>query len=101
MNIKDFFSKCDQICQHLVTFTKETLNGKLHFMCNVVHSKVNCQRKSQILNIEQYYADCVIQLQSIIRKLSVLTYFMPLVLYTSENIKVFDIFKGYRKGPVI
>ena len=32
-SIKDFFSKCDQI-QDLVTFTKEILNGKLHFLCS-------------------------------------------------------------------
>ena len=31
-SIKDFFSKCDQIC---MTFTEEMLNGKLHFLCNV------------------------------------------------------------------
>ena len=32
-SIKNFFSKCDQICsfQQLVTFTEEILNGKLHF----------------------------------------------------------------------
>ena len=35
--IKDFFSKCDQICSFLqfpadlVSFTENTLNGKLHF----------------------------------------------------------------------
>ena len=36
--IKDFFSKCDQKPQEhadLVTFTKEILNGKLHFLCIV------------------------------------------------------------------
>ena len=33
--IKDFFSKCDQICTvDLVTFTEEILNGKLHFLCS-------------------------------------------------------------------
>ena len=31
--IKDFFSKCDQI---RITFTKEILNEKLHFLCNDV-----------------------------------------------------------------
>ena len=33
-SIKDFFGKCDQIRRNsadLVTFTKEILNGKLHF----------------------------------------------------------------------
>ena len=30
-SIKDFFSKCDQICQDLVTFTEEMLNEKFHF----------------------------------------------------------------------
>ena len=36
--IKDFFSKCDQICKEaadLVTFTEEILNGKVHFLCSV------------------------------------------------------------------
>ena len=34
--IKDFFSKCNQIDKtaDLVTFTKEILNGKLHFLCS-------------------------------------------------------------------
>ena len=35
-SIKDFFSKCDQIRgkpADLVTFTEETRNGKLHFLC--------------------------------------------------------------------
>ena len=31
-SIKDFFSKCDQI-----QFTKEILNGKLHFLCSALH----------------------------------------------------------------
>ena len=38
-SIKDFFSKCDQICsfrriwsQDLVAFTEEILNGKIHFL---------------------------------------------------------------------
>ena len=30
----NFFSKCDQIIANLVTFTKEILNGKLHFLCS-------------------------------------------------------------------
>ena len=36
-SIKDFFRKYDQIRQKttdLVTFTKEILNGKLHFLCS-------------------------------------------------------------------
>ena len=35
-SIKDFFSKCDQMRspEDLVTFTKEILNGKLHFLCS-------------------------------------------------------------------
>ena len=35
-SIKDFLSKCDQIRRKLdlVTFTKEILNGKLHFLCS-------------------------------------------------------------------
>ena len=39
-SIKDFFSKCDQICSllqetaDLVTFTEEILNGKLHLLCS-------------------------------------------------------------------
>ena len=33
-SIKEFFSKCDQkFPAILVTFTKEILNGKLHFLC--------------------------------------------------------------------
>ena len=31
--INNFFSKCDQI--HLVSFTEEILDEKLHFLCNV------------------------------------------------------------------
>ena len=33
-SIKDFFSKCDQILRtaHLVKFTEEILDGKLHFL---------------------------------------------------------------------
>ena len=31
--VKDFFSKCKQF-RSLFTFTKETLNGKLHFLCS-------------------------------------------------------------------
>ena len=31
--VKDFFSKCEQF-RSLFTFTKETLNGKLHFLCS-------------------------------------------------------------------
>ena len=36
-SIKNFFSKCDQIKfpADLVTFTKDILNEKLHFLCNV------------------------------------------------------------------
>ena len=33
-SIKDFFSKCEQTAD-LFTFTKEILNGKLHFMCRI------------------------------------------------------------------
>ena len=36
-SIKDFFSICDQMWQEtadLVTFTKEILNEKLHFLCS-------------------------------------------------------------------
>ena len=33
-SIKDLFSKCDQA--DLVTFTEETLDGKLHFLCAAV-----------------------------------------------------------------
>ena len=32
--ITNFFSKCDQEMADLVTFTKEILNGNLHFLCN-------------------------------------------------------------------
>ena len=35
-SIKDLFSKCEQIRRKdLFTFTKEILNGKLHFLCSV------------------------------------------------------------------
>ena len=34
-SIKDFFSECDQETADLVTFTKEILKGKLHFLCSV------------------------------------------------------------------
>ena len=36
-SIKHIFSKCDQSPQetaHLVTFTEEIPNGKLHFLCS-------------------------------------------------------------------
>ena len=33
-SIKDFFSKCAFGIADLVTFTKEILNGKLHFLCS-------------------------------------------------------------------
>ena len=33
-SIKDFFSKCDQFPADLITFTEETLNGKLNFLCS-------------------------------------------------------------------
>ena len=32
-SIKDYFSKYEQIRRKLVTFTQETLNGKIHFLC--------------------------------------------------------------------
>ena len=36
-SIKDFFSNCDEIqfSANLVTFAKEFINGKLHFLCSV------------------------------------------------------------------
>ena len=34
VSIKDFFSKCAFGIADLVTFTKEILNGKLHFLCS-------------------------------------------------------------------
>ena len=34
-SIKDFISKCNQIC----SLTKEILNGKLHFWCSAEHGK--------------------------------------------------------------
>ena len=40
ISIKDFFSKCDQICYFFadcVTFTKGIVNGKLHCFGNNVH----------------------------------------------------------------
>ena len=53
-SIKDFFSKCDQICSFLqetadlVTFTEEILNGKLHF-CAVYYNKGQMHLKKLIL----------------------------------------------------
>ena len=34
-SIKDFISKCNQIC----SLTKEILNGKLHFWCSAEYGK--------------------------------------------------------------
>ena len=39
-SIKDFFSKCDQIHRKLVTFTEETLHGKLQILCSVMVQKL-------------------------------------------------------------
>ena len=39
-SIIDFFSKWDQWDQ-LVIFTEESFNGKLHFLCSVIHPFVN------------------------------------------------------------
>ena len=36
--IKDFFSKCDQFFEEMVTFTEEILNGKIHFLCSVINT---------------------------------------------------------------
>ena len=33
-SIKDFFSKCDQICRKPWIWSQEILNGKLHIVCN-------------------------------------------------------------------
>ena len=44
-SIKDFFSKCDQIRADLVTFTEESLNGKLCFFCSVTFVKVTMKMK--------------------------------------------------------
>ena len=38
-SIKDFFSKCDEIHRKL----KETLNGKLHFLCNEKSNFLLCR----------------------------------------------------------
>ena len=43
-SIRDFFSKCAD----LVTFTEETLNGKLHFFCAVVVNR-KCKQKLDFL----------------------------------------------------
>ena len=59
--IKDFSSKCDQICRNpqetvdLVTFTGEILNGKLHF-CAVsglpIARQVNSVLKERVISLE-------------------------------------------------
>ena len=41
-SIKDFFSKCDQI---QITFTEETLNGKLHLSTQYTQ---NCNQPSYV-----------------------------------------------------
>ena len=53
-SIEDFFSKCDQIrnflfTEDLVLYTKEILNGKLHFWC-CLKSKVK-KKQMNVLNI--------------------------------------------------
>ena len=40
-SIKNFFSKCDQIRR--VTFTKEILNEKFHFLCSVTMWLFKCK----------------------------------------------------------
>ena len=59
-SIKGFFSKCDQIrsTADLVTFTEETLNRKLHFLCS------RCDWKC-----------LVVKTQSLIRKTQIHQYF--------------------------
>ena len=54
--IKDFFSRCDQICRtsDLVLFTEETLDGKLHFL----YSNVRCKQTCQCKKIEAFYSEC-------------------------------------------
>ena len=42
---KDFFSKCDQIRNFLVTFTEEILNGKFHFLCSEKGDKLYSRYK--------------------------------------------------------
>ena len=57
ISIEDFFSKSDQIRSFfadLVTFTEKILNGKLHFLCNVIPSVLvdvirNCCRISLVI----------------------------------------------------
>ena len=50
-SIKDFFSRCDfteeetEETAGLVTFTEETLNGKLHLLCSVSDFLI-CECKS-------------------------------------------------------
>ena len=42
-SIKNIFGKCDQN-RSLVTFTKEILKGKLHFLCSNCFDQRGCYR---------------------------------------------------------
>ena len=59
-SIKDFFSKCDQIrsfleTAHLVIFTEEILNEKLHFLCSEITKKAAVMIYSLIYSIIASY----------------------------------------------
>ena len=57
-SIRDFFSKCDQICSFLrilVTFTEEILMGKLHFLCSESNFPLASHNKSPNLTVAQNY----------------------------------------------
>ena len=60
-SIKNFFSKCDQICsfQQLVTFTEEILNGKLHFFVQcLMFSQSIVTRNGKSLSVSCDNAQC-------------------------------------------
>ena len=57
-SVRDLFSKCDQIrSADLVTFTEETLNGKLHFLCSVSNLSNKIPMQLKAINCRQRYMD--------------------------------------------
>ena len=60
-SIKDFFSKCDQICRKLrmATFTEENLNRKLHFLCSMFDRVLNlplwCLRNLTFIGFNPFF----------------------------------------------
>ena len=47
-SVKDFFSKCEQEIEDLLTFTNETLNRKLQFLLIFVFS-LSMKKKKSVL----------------------------------------------------